>query len=74
MLTFIVEASVDKEETSDIALVRKAIKDPGSDEVTEAESLSENTSPDSEVDVLDLNAEKKSDIGTLQPRIVEGQT
>ena len=52
MLTFVVDASVDKEETSDFALVCKAIKDAGSDKVTEAESLS-----DLEVDVLDLSAE-----------------
>ena len=57
VLTFVVEASGDEEETSDFALVWKAIKDPGSDEVTEGESLSENTSKDSEVHVLDLNAE-----------------
>ena len=31
-------------------------KAPGSDEVTEGESLSENTTADSEVDVLDISA------------------
>ena len=71
MLTFVVEASVDKEETSDFAHVWKTIKDPGSDEVTEAESLSENTSPDSEVDVLDLSAEiEKEETNVVETKTV----
>ena len=53
VLTFVVEA---KEETSNFALVWKIIKAPGSDEVTEGESLSENTTADSEVHVFDLSA------------------
>ena len=56
VLTFVVEASGDKEKTSNFALVSKIIKAPGSDAVTEGESLSENTTARSEVDVLDLSA------------------
>ena len=71
VLTFVVEASGDEEESSDFTLVWKAIKDPGSDEVTEGESLSENTSKDSEVHVLDLNAEiEKEETNVVETKTV----
>ena len=70
VLTFVVEASGDEKETSDFALVLKAIEDPGSDEVAEGESLSENTSKESEVHVLDLNAEIEKE----ETNVVETKT